>query len=111
MKIVNLQNLSEVPTSHAGAGLKKVLVSPGEVPNLHQFGRVVFKPGEIAKEHKHDEFSEIMYVESGTGTMRINRKDYKIHKGDCVSVEVGELHEVENNGRDPLILLFFGVYK
>ncbi len=111
MKIARLEDLPEVTTSHSGAGKKKVLVADGLVPNLQQFGRVTFQPGEIAKEHSHDKFSEIMYVESGSGIIKINGEKNEIKKGDCITVEVGELHEIINDGQEPITLLFFGVFK
>ncbi len=110
MKIVSLDTLPEVSTSHSGVGKKKVLVSQNEVTHLQQFGRVTFQPGETVEPHSHSDFSEIMYVEDGEGIMKVDEHEFHISQGVCITVSPNEVHTITVTGTKPLTLLFFGIY-
>lgn len=110
MKIVNLQNLPEMPTWHNTAR-KKVIIKKGEVDHLAQFARAVFKPGEKATEHNHPDMYEIFFVERGKGIIKINGVVYQLEKDICITVEPGENHEVLNSGNEELVLTYFEIEK
>jgi predicted RNA binding protein YcfA (HicA-like mRNA interferase family) len=42
-------------------------------------------------------------------TIRIDDRDYPLVPGTCVAVEVGESHEITNNGDRDLIVTYFGI--
>lgn len=110
MKISSLDSLPIIPTSHSGAGSKKVFIPEHTLPRLYQFAQVTFKPGEIAKEHKHDDFYEVLLAEKGNGTIRVEGKEYPFTAGTSIALEPGELHEVVNNGQELLVITFFSIF-
>ena len=109
MKRILLKDLLVTTTSHNAAGKKRQIIGPGEIDSLYQFAQVAFTPGEIAREHKHDDMYEVFLVEDGKGTIKINGEVYPFIKGMCVVVEPGELHEVQNTGKENLVLTYFNI--
>ncbi len=110
MKLIKIDALPQVPTSHSGVGKKKVLLTDGEIPHLQQLGRVVFQPGDIVEKHSHTDFTELMYIEDGEGTMQVDDQIFSIGKGICIEVEPNESHTITVTGNTPLVLLFLGIY-
>lgn len=109
MKIQSLDALPDEPVSHNPVIKKKVMVRRGDVSNLMYFSRARFPPGAIAQAHSHTDMSEVFFVESGTGIIRISGIDYPLKPGCCVAVEPHEIHEVINTGFVDLVLTYFGV--
>lgn len=109
MHITALDALSPEAVSHNPAIAKQVMLRSGQIGNLVYFSRACFGPGEVAGAHHHIDMSEVFFVESGTGAIAINGKDYCLSPGVCVAVEPGEIHEITNAGADNLILLYFGI--
>jgi mannose-6-phosphate isomerase-like protein (cupin superfamily) len=111
MRKISLRDLPDKKTSHKGVGLKKVIIASGYIPNLMQFAKVIFQPGEVAPLHEHSDLYETFYVTSGNGVMNINNKDISLTVGDCITVEPGEKHILLNNGFEPLELIYFMIQK
>ncbi|VAX11220.1 hypothetical protein MNBD_GAMMA25-1680 [hydrothermal vent metagenome] len=109
MKITSLKILDKVAVSHNPAIKKQIMLANGELPNIINFSRAVFPPGEIAGAHQHDDMSEIFFVLSGKGMITIDGVAHTLETGICVAVEAGEMHEVKNTGRDDLVLSYFAV--
>jgi quercetin dioxygenase-like cupin family protein len=109
MKIVKISGLKSVPTSHAGVGQKRVIIKPGEVSHLTQYGQVTFKPGDVAQEHSHPDMFEIFTIDNGKGKIKVNGKSYNIDTGNCIIVYPNEKHEITNSGYVPLIISYFGI--
>jgi mannose-6-phosphate isomerase-like protein (cupin superfamily) len=109
MRYIELSRIKPVHTTHAGAGLKRVLIDPGIVPHLTQFGQVVFNPGDVAKSHLHPDMSEIFLTDDGTGVINIDGKVYDIRPGICILVNPGEKHEITNTGKVPLKIYYYGI--
>jgi mannose-6-phosphate isomerase-like protein (cupin superfamily) len=110
MKIVSLDTLPKTTTAHDAAGSKQQMIRDGEIPGLRQFAQVRFKPGEVAALHKHDDFYEVFFIESGEGAVTLNEKKHPIHPGMCITVEPGEFHEIENSGTTSLVITYFAIY-
>ncbi len=82
-----------------------------ELRPLAQFSRAVFPPGEYAPGHSHSDMAEVFFVESGNGVININGTDHTLGAGDCVTVEIGEKHELRNDSSDEnLVVIYFGVF-
>lgn len=109
MKLVSLMNLPNFSVSHNPALQKKVMLQPGDLPNLIYFSQAEFPPGEVASAHSHTDMSEVFFVESGTGIIRINEREYPLQTGTMVAVEPEEVHEIINNGTTPLKLIYFAI--
>ena len=109
MKVTRLDSLADEPVSHNAAILKQVLLRSGDVPNVTQFARSRFAPGQVAGAHAHADMAEVFFVESGTGTIVIDDVASALTPGTCVAVLPHELHEIRNDGAQELVLIYFGV--
>ena len=85
------------------------MIKAGEMPHLTGFSQARFPPGEIANGHQHDDMCEVFYVVQGHGLIRVNEQEVVLEPGVCVSVEPGENHEIENTGKEELVVNNFGV--
>lgn len=109
MKIAHLDALPDEPVSHNAAILKRVFLRNGEVPNVTQFARSRFAPGEVAGAHAHADMAEVFFVESGAGTIVVDDVTTALAPGTCVAVLPHEMHEIRNDGVQDLVLVYFGV--
>lgn len=109
MKIVSLKDIKAEGVSHDPEIRKQVMIRNGNVPRLTSFSRAVFKPGQKITKHKHADMHEIFLIESGNGVIRIDGKDHKIRKGNCITVEPGDEHEIRNTGSKDLVITYFGI--
>jgi mannose-6-phosphate isomerase-like protein (cupin superfamily) len=81
----------------------------GDVPHLMTFARATFLPRQGVRAHAHGNMSEVFFVERGEGLLRVGGAEQPLAPGVCVAVLPDEEHEVFNDGRDELVLLYFGV--
>lgn len=109
MKIVSLADVAEEGVSHDPEIRKQVLLRRGDLPRLTNFARSRLRPGQRTTAHRHADMSEVFFVESGEGLMRIAEREVEIKQGVCVAVSPGETHEIINTGAVELVLLYFGV--
>ncbi|MGB5635972.1 MAG: cupin domain-containing protein [Waterburya sp.] len=109
MKITNLSNLPQQAVSHNPEITKKVMLRMGDLPHLTNFSQATFAPGQVASAHSHQDMSEVFFVSGGAGVIRIDQREYDLVPGVCVSVEIGETHEILNTGTENLILTYFGI--
>ncbi|SRR5258706_4000793 len=109
MKLESLNDKIQEPVSHNPEIRKQVLIRNGEIPNITQLARAIFKPGQIASIHAHLDMYEVFLTEQGKGLMKIDDKPYDMEPGVCITVEPGESHEVTNNGSEDLIITILGI--
>lgn len=109
MKIISLNDLPEEPVSHNPEVKKKTIIKKGTIPHLSNFGYYTFTPDQVALGHTHSDLYEIFYVESGEGVFIIDKKSQLLKQGECIVVEPGELHQVENRSAGNLILKIFSI--
>ena len=109
MKRIQLNELADQGVSHNTAIRKKVMLQPGDIPHLTNFSQATFAPGQVATAHAHADMYEVFFVSAGTGTMAVNGTDQALSPGVCILVEPGDIHEVVNTGKAPLVLTYFGV--
>lgn len=109
MKLVSLKTLPVEPNSHNPKISKKVLIRNGQVPRLTNLTQATFPPGEIVNAHSHQDMYEIFFVEEGFGIININDKPHSIEKGTCLTVELGEKHEIINSSNKDLIITHLGI--
>jgi mannose-6-phosphate isomerase-like protein (cupin superfamily) len=70
--------------------------------NRHsQVAEMVLPPGksEGDSKNRHHGADQWLFVESGTGTARINGKRYGLRAGTLLLVERDDMHEITNTGR------------
>lgn len=109
MKLIALTELPEEQVSHNPEIRKKVMLRSHDLPHLTNFSQAYFARGQVAAAHAHQDMCEVFFVESGEGIIRINDTPHTIKPGTCIAVEPGEVHEVINNGQEPLVLTYFGL--
>ena len=109
MKITNLNRLQEQTVSHNPEIKKKTMLISGDIAHLTNFSQAVFSSGQIASKHCHQDMDEVFFVESGTGIICVDDKDFSLTPGTCIAVRAGEYHEITNTGKIDLVLTYFGI--
>ena len=107
--IISLADVPESGVSHNPDIKKKVMLRKGDLPHLTNFSWTKLLPGQAASAHQHADMSEVFFVESGRGTIRIDDREHPLEAGVCVAVEPGEVHEIANTGSTELVLIYFGI--
>jgi uncharacterized cupin superfamily protein len=101
-------NLADVPLKDAGNGEKfqARIGRAGPMLGLAGLGctLTVVPPGKRAYPfHRHHVFSELFYVISGTGEVRLDARTLPIHTGDLIACPAGaEAHQIVNTGETEL---------
>jgi len=72
---------------------------------------MVLAPGkaEGGPENSHRGADQWLFVVSGVGRARINRRLYPLKAGTLLLIERGDEHEIKNTGRTKLVTLNFYV--
>ncbi|NCO74732.1 MAG: cupin domain-containing protein [Cyanobacteria bacterium] len=109
MKYISLNKLPIKSVSHNVNIKKKTILKKGNIPHLTNFSQAVFTSGQIANIHSHNDMWEVFFVQSGSGIIKVNGSEYLLVKDVCVMVEPKESHEIINNGKDDLIINYFGI--
>jgi uncharacterized cupin superfamily protein len=101
-------NLADVPLTDAGNG-KSFQARVGRIGPMLGMGGLgctltIVPPGKRAYPlHRHHVFSEMFYVLSGTGEVRLNEKRLPIRAGDVIANPPGgEAHQIINTGSEEL---------
>ena len=78
----------------------------------HEWGVIVFHPGQALGPHKHAEVEETFYFVSGTPQMIVNRESHRVEEGDAFRLEPGEAHDIINDtDRDTRIVFIKTPYR
>ncbi|NJB83408.1 cupin domain-containing protein [Wenyingzhuangia aestuarii] len=109
MKFTNTNSLPKIPTSHHTDILKKVFIHKESIPNLMMFGSATFKPSQKVTAHQHNTMYEVFYIQKGTIDFIINNKKVTATVGDCITIEPKEIHEQQNNYKEDVEVIYFGI--
>ena len=109
MKVSSTDSVPQLKVSHNPKIKKHLMVSNGEIPHVTNFSQAIFPPGETANAHTHSEMTEVFFVESGQGCIRVNEKVIDMKAGTCVVVEPNESHELKNTGSEDMVVMYFGI--
>ena len=76
-----------------------------------QAAEMVLAPGKAEGDagNRHRGADQWLYVLSGTGMARVNRRRYALRTGSLLLIERGDEHEIRNTGRGLLKTLNFYV--
>jgi mannose-6-phosphate isomerase-like protein (cupin superfamily) len=76
-----------------------------------QAAEMVLKPGKAEGDahNRHRGADQWLYVVSGTGVAKVNKRRYALKAGSLLLIEHGDEHEICNNGRGLLKTLNFYV--
>lgn len=67
--------------------------------------RAIIEPGQKTANHVHKITEEIYHVVQGKGVMSLGEKVFSICSGDTICILPGTPHDVENTGKEPLIII------
>lgn len=109
MKLVHTNSLPEIGISHDESIKKKVFVGRNEIPKLMMFGSAIFTPGQYVESHKHDTMYEVFYIQTGKVDFIVNGKRVKLIAGDCITIEMGEIHSQINCYDVDVTWIYFGI--
>jgi len=109
MKITHLDHCTEQGLSHDADIVKKILFHEHELPASVRLSHAVFKPGQKASAHSHDDLCEVFYIINGSGLFRVNGDEHRVSAGSCIRVDPHDLHEVINDGHDDMTMIYFGL--
>ncbi|ATX79299.1 Mannose-6-phosphate isomerase, cupin superfamily [Mariprofundus aestuarium] len=109
MKIIETERVEPEGLSHDPNIMKRILFHEGELPGSVRFSHALFKPGQRASAHLHEDLHEIFYILVGSGTIVINGERHGIKGGSCIRIDPGEEHELINSGQEDLAVIYFGL--
>ncbi len=110
MRHIHRDDIPETGVSHDPEIRKRLFIPKGVVPKLTNFSQSVLKPGQICTAHTHPDMWEIYLVESGQGVLVLDGKEIPLVPGDCLLVDPGEEHSMQNRSADEnLHLTYFGI--
>jgi mannose-6-phosphate isomerase-like protein (cupin superfamily) len=71
----------------------------------HSLAEIVIRPGGSSAGHHHLRSEETYYVLKGSGRLVVDGEEHQLSPGDACFIEVGERHQVFNDGEEELVLL------
>ena len=94
---------------HIKTGTKRSTFTVLDTTLSAQSAVMLLQPGESTgepqNEHPHSE--QWLFVVSGTGRALVNKRRVAIREKSLLLIEKGEIHQVTNTGRHPLVTLNF----
>ncbi len=72
-----------------------------------KFQIVKFKPHTSIKPHHHEHVTEIFYIQSGRGLLKLNDQEFRCQPDDFFLCEPGDVHEFVNDIDDEFVILIF----
>ncbi len=78
----------------------------------YQVKRVEVRPGHRLSLQKHAKRAEKWIIVGGSGAVTLGAKQIPVERGSVVDIPVGEIHRIQNTGKEILTLIEvqFGAY-
>ena len=67
--------------------------------------RLIVHPGKRVSLQKHAHRREHWVIVSGEGRFTLNETQRRVATGDALFIDRGDIHRIENDGREPLIIV------
>lgn len=80
-----------------------------QLPIFIYSGHAFNDPNFYFPQHKHDKYSEIIFIKDGEGSCVINGRQYESQKGDILIFNRGILHEERSSAEKPLDFYYCAV--
>ena|SRR5688572_30514310 len=92
---------------HLKTGTKRGMFKHLVKTRSAQAAVMVLQPGKDTGEpdNEHPESEQWLFVVSGSGQARVNSRKVAIRDGSLLLIEKGEIHQVKNTGRSPLVTI------
>jgi mannose-6-phosphate isomerase-like protein (cupin superfamily) len=82
------------------------LVGPAWTPARNQsLAEASVPPGGRTAAHFHRRTEELYFFTAGRGRLRVGEAERAVAPGDCAVIPPGTVHELVNEGAEPLVLL------
>ena len=94
-------NEKQLPFRHGDSGPKYLFRGP-----KHEWGVIVFHPGQTLGAHKHAEVEETFYFLRGAPQMIVNGVSHQVEEGDAFRLEPGESHDIVNDTSQDIRFIF-----
>ena len=94
-------NEHELEFRHGDHGPKYLFRGPH-----HEWGIIVFKPGQAMGPHKHEQVEETFYFECGTPQMVVDGVAHRVKPGDVFKLDPGEAHDIINDAAEDTRIVF-----
>ena len=94
-------NESEQQFRHGDSGPKYMFRGP-----KHEWGIIVFHPGQALGPHKHREVEETFFFVSGAPQMIVDGLPHRERQGDAFRLEPGEAHDIINDTDQDVRIIF-----
>ena len=72
----------------------------------HEWGIIVFHPGQALGAHKHAEVEETFYFELGAPQMVVDGAAHRVRQGDAFRLDPGEAHDIINDTAGDIRIIF-----
>jgi mannose-6-phosphate isomerase-like protein (cupin superfamily) len=95
-----------MPVSHDPSLKKKILVPDKVLRCIRHISHIVLPEGSRASLHEHREASEVFYCIRGSVRFRIKGTDIDLREGQCLIVEPGEHHSIEDTPEETELVYF-----
>ena len=94
---------------HIKTGAKRAFFKVLASTRSAQVALMVLQPGQSTgePENEHPRSEQWLYVVSGAGQALVKRRRITIRKNSLVLIEKGEIHQVTNTGRRPMVTINF----
>ena len=104
---MDVQNIDRVPafTTKDGSEIRELLAHRNSCIRNQSLAEARLPPGGATTPHYHPKTEEIYYILSGAGRMRIGDELRDVGPGDAIAIPPGQIHQIENTGRDTLLVL------
>lgn len=109
MRFHIVDTILKTPISRNPKVLKQTIIHKGEIKNIANFSKVVFKPTQNDPEHFHEDIIEIIYILKGTGKLLIDDKIKKLKPNTVVIIYPNESHSIINNSLTDLELIAIAI--
>jgi len=115
MKVIRSKALEFVPASHedpASPGVvKKVLLCKDDLieGRVQMMNWALLPVGKAFRSHYHQDMEEVFIVIHGTAKMTVGEREARIGPGDVVVIPVGDIHRMENMGKEDVEYIAMGI--
>lgn len=104
MHITCVQALTPVVTPH-GEVIHEYMGAAAGGSVAHSLAHITLPPGTAARKHYHPAAEESYFILSGKGLVTVGEEMQQISAGDAIAIPAMSVHQIANNGHDPLIFL------
>ena len=72
----------------------------------HEWGIIVFHPGQELGRHKHAQVEETFYFERGAPQIIVDGVAHRVREGDAFRLDAGEAHDIINDTDEDIRIIF-----